>query len=74
MSESVRELIAAGLAELSAAGLESPRLDVELLLAAALEVERNWLFGNPRECPDAGAVARYRELLAERATGRPAEG
>ncbi len=48
-----------------------PRLDAELLLAAALGVPRSRLRAAPESQPDAAAAARFAGLLARRAAGEP---
>jgi release factor glutamine methyltransferase len=56
---------------LQEAGCESPRLDAELLLAAALGVTRTALFLTPAVPLDPGAFARFDALLARRAAREP---
>lgn len=48
-----------------------PRLELELLLAAALERRRSWLFAHPEAVPGAASRSRYRSLVAARARGEP---
>ena len=54
----------------SAKGLESPRLDAEILLAHALGLRRLDLYLRYQEPVDAAARARYRELIGQRAGER----
>lgn len=69
----LREAIDQGEAELAAAGSGFARLDAEILLLFALEREgdRAYLFAHAAELLDIPTAARYRELLAGRATGKP---
>lgn len=50
---------------------ESPRLDAELLLARALDVQRSYLFAHPDDELDPDAVARFEAAVAQRADGMP---
>ena len=54
----------------TAKGLESPRLDAEILLAHALELRRLDLYLRYQEPVGAAARARYRELIGQRAGER----
>ena len=57
---------------LDAAGVETPRLDAELLLASALGITRSELYLRPRGEPlSAVAAARFEELVARRAAREP---
>lgn len=63
--------VARGAATLAAAGVDSPRLDAELLLGSVLGVDRTRLLIDGCDpVPDA-ALARYDELLARRAAREP---
>ena len=68
-------LFAAGARRLRAALAQvpacSPDLDAELLLAHALGVPRARLRSHPERIPDAGAAARFGELIERRAAGEP---
>jgi release factor glutamine methyltransferase len=67
----IAEELARGAARLAAAGIETPRLDAELLLSAALDVTRTELIlGARRELP-APARRRYEELLDRRREREP---
>jgi release factor glutamine methyltransferase len=68
---SVRSELARGAASLAHAGCEAPRLDAELLLAAALGTDRAQLVIDSDEGVEAEAGARYRALLARRAAREP---
>ena len=50
---------------------ESPRLDAELLLARALDVQRSYLFAHPEDEMDPAAAARYAATIAKRIDGMP---
>ena len=66
----LRDLLAAGTDELSRAGVPSPLVDAEWLLAHALGVTRSELYADGDEAP--GEKARiFRELVARRATREP---
>jgi release factor glutamine methyltransferase len=54
-----------------ARGIESPRLDAELLLARALGVTRIQLIVDAKRPLDAGELARVRELVRRRRTREP---
>jgi release factor glutamine methyltransferase len=65
-----REALDSALVALSAAKVDSPRLDAELLLAHALGVSRTTLYTDP-DTPVAGAEARtFRDLVRRRAVER----
>src|SRR5689334_21496765 len=57
-------------ARLAAAGIESARLDAEILLASALGIERRRLYLNGAPL-DGTTLARFRALVARRANGEP---
>jgi release factor glutamine methyltransferase len=61
----------AAAARLAAAGAESPRLDAELLLAAALGVSRTELYLRPSGALAPGERERFEELVARRAAREP---
>jgi release factor glutamine methyltransferase len=66
----VRDLLVAGTDELTAAGVPSPRVDAEWLLAHALGVSRTELYADGEEAPtDRERV--FRELVARRAAREP---
>ncbi len=66
----VRDLLVAGTEELDRAGVPSPRVDAEWLLAHALGVSRTDLYADGDEAP-AGRERVFRELVARRATREP---
>jgi release factor glutamine methyltransferase len=65
-----RELLSAGTEELSRAGVPSPRVDAEWILAHALGVSRTRLYADGDEAP-AERERAFRELVARRATREP---
>ena len=67
----VGELLTGAIERLREAGSESPRLDAEVLLAAAIGAERTTLLAHPELPVGEGAVARFDEGLARRARGEP---
>ena len=67
----VRELLDAGVARLRESGSDTARLDSELLLAHALDVDRTGVIANWAAPVGEGAATRYRELLERRAAGEP---
>ena len=67
----VYRLLATATAELRAAGMESPRLDAEVLLAHVLGVERPYLLAHGEDVLPASARAAFAALIARRARGEP---
>jgi release factor glutamine methyltransferase len=65
----VRELLAGAARRLGEAGVESPRVDAELLLAAVLDVPRSRLLTRD-DVPD-DAAARFEALVGQRADRVP---
>ncbi len=68
-TDSVAHLIRAGQARLR--DVEQPRLEAELLLAAALSTDRSTLYAHPERLVDDAARQGYSDLLEARLTGRP---
>jgi release factor glutamine methyltransferase len=66
----VRDLLVAGTEELSRAGVPSPRVDAEWLLAHALGVSRTELYADGDEAP-ADRERVFRDLVARRAAREP---
>jgi release factor glutamine methyltransferase len=66
----VRDLLVAATDELERAGVPSPRVDAEWLLAHALGLSRSELYANGDEAPGARERA-FRELVARRARREP---
>ena len=66
----VRDLLVSGTEELSRAGVPSPRVDAEWLLAHALDLPRTELYADGDEAP-ADRERLFRELVARRAAREP---
>ncbi|HET9764169.1 MAG TPA: peptide chain release factor N(5)-glutamine methyltransferase [Casimicrobiaceae bacterium] len=58
-------------ARLSAAGIGGARLDAEILLGEALGIERGKIYLNNDRALDDAELARFRSLIARRASGEP---
>lgn len=71
MSLTVRESLARAVAHLEAAGVDTPRLDAELLLAHALGRNRTWLAAHLPDPLPAAPGAALEALLARRAAREP---
>jgi len=67
----ISQTLALAAADLHAAGLDTPRLDAELLLAHALGVDRARLVLDAREPIEQGAAARFEALLERRRSCEP---
>ena len=63
--------VARAAATLAAAGVDTPRLDAELLLGSVLGVDRTRLLIDGSDPVPAAARAQYDELLARRAAREP---
>jgi len=66
-----RQLLDEGMARLRDAGLETPRLDAELLLAHALRVDRTTVIAHPEALVGDGAIEAFRGTVERRASGEP---
>jgi release factor glutamine methyltransferase len=66
-----RELLDEGIGRLRGAGLETPRLDAELLLGHVLGVDRTTILAHPEALVGDGAAASYRANIERRAAGEP---
>ena len=67
----VRELLDVAVTRLRDAGSETARLDAELLLAHALDVDRTGVIANWSAPVGESAAARFHALLERRAAGEP---
>ena len=67
----VEEALESGAIVLESAGIETPRLDVELLLAHCLGVERTWLLAHPEHLPEPAQLAQFWALVERRAKREP---
>lgn len=68
---SVREALGSAVIALSAAGCESPRLDAELLLAAAMGVDRALLIADPDRGVDPQPARRFADFARRRREREP---
>ena len=67
----VDELLRRGVERLRASGSDSARLDAELLLAAAVGIDRTAIIAHPEAPVGAGAAGRYEADVARREAGEP---
>ena len=68
---SYRELLAFATAELERAGVPSPRVDAEWLLAEVLGISRTELYADGFRAPSAEQERRFEELVRRRASREP---
>ena len=68
---SVRDALDSAVIALTAAGCESPRLDAELLLAAAMGVARAAIVADPARALEPDAARRFQEYAARRREREP---
>jgi release factor glutamine methyltransferase len=68
---SVGDALGAAVDALAAAGVESPRLDAELLLAEATGLDRTRLLADPDAPVEAGAGRRFGEMVRRRLRREP---
>jgi release factor glutamine methyltransferase len=66
-----RDLLDEGIGRLRGAGLETPRLDAELLLGHVLGVDRTTILAHPEALVGDGAATAYRANVERRAAGEP---
>ena len=66
-----RALLDEGIGRLRGAGLETPRLDAELLLGHVLGVDRTTILAHPEALVGDGAAATYRANVERRLAGEP---
>jgi release factor glutamine methyltransferase len=71
MSTSIAETIRRGRQKLAAAGIDTPRLDAEILLRHVLDLDRAQLFAHLHEPVSDGASSNYQALITARADGIP---
>jgi release factor glutamine methyltransferase len=67
----IKEALAQAATQLRAQGVDTPRLDAELLLAHALDVNRAALFTWPERSLTPKELTRFRELVIRRAAREP---
>src|SRR5215218_10802644 len=68
---SIRDALDSAVIALAAAGCESPRLDAELLLAAAMGVDRAVIVSDPGRAIEPDAARRFMEHAARRRDREP---
>src|SRR5919112_6110068 len=68
---SIRDALDSAVIALTAAGCETPRLDAELLLAAAMGVDRAVIVSDPGRGIDPDAARRFMEFAARRREREP---
>jgi release factor glutamine methyltransferase len=68
---SIRDALDSAVIALTAAGVESPRLDAELLLAAAMGVDRAVIVSDPGRGLEPDAARRFMEYAARRREREP---
>jgi len=67
------ETLRAAIRQLGTAQVPSPRMNAELLMMFTLGCDRAYVYGHPERELTAEEVSRYREALAQRCTGLPAQ-
>lgn len=67
----VGALLTEGIERLRAAGIDSSRLDAELLLGHILGVDRTGVLAHPEASVGDGPAQRFRDVLARREAGEP---
>jgi release factor glutamine methyltransferase len=67
----VRDALSAAVESLAAAGVDDPRLDAELMLAEALEVERAELHAEPEREIEPGPARVFAEMVRRRVRREP---
>src|SRR4051812_28120665 len=67
----LRQALTHAIARLETAGVDTPRLDAELLLAHCLEKDRAYLFGHLPDPLPAEAADRFEPLLRRREAREP---
>ena len=71
MVATIGELLGWAIPRLTAAGIDTPRVDAELLLAQVCGKARGWLWAHPEQVVAPDADARFRALLAQREEREP---
>jgi len=67
------QALKAGIEQLTASGVPSPRMNAELLLMFTLGCNRAYLYGHPEQVIDAHELSLYEQALRQRASGVPAQ-
>ena len=69
--QSIRELIEKAAGTFKKAGIDTPRLDAEVLLAEALKCDRAHLYGHPEETIKKRDYERFKKFVARRRNREP---
>jgi release factor glutamine methyltransferase len=67
----LREVLALAVEELETAGVDTPRLDAEVMLAAVLGTDRPALHADPQQMIDLDAAERFDEMVRRRVRREP---
>jgi release factor glutamine methyltransferase len=67
----LKETLALAVEELEAAGVDTPRLDAEVILASMLGTDRAALHADPRQTIDVDAALRFDEMVRRRVRREP---
>jgi len=67
----LRETLALGIEELETAGVDTPRLDAEVMLAAVLATDRAALHADPQRMIDLDAAERFDDMIRRRVRREP---
>jgi release factor glutamine methyltransferase len=67
----LRETLALAVEELETAGVDTPRLDAEVMLSALLGVDRAALHADPQQMIDLDAAERFDEMIRRRVRREP---
>jgi release factor glutamine methyltransferase len=67
----VREALALAVEDLETAGVQTPRLDAEVMLAAVVGTDRAALHANPQQMLEPGAAERFDEMVRRRVRREP---
>ncbi len=70
---SLRQALTSAIDKLTAARVGSPRMNAEMLLMFTLGCDRAYLYAHPERVLTGEELARYNDLLAQRAQGMPAQ-
>jgi release factor glutamine methyltransferase len=69
----LKDALSSAIDQLTAARVGSPRMNAELLLMFTLGCDRAYLYAHPERELDSGEQTRYREAIAQRSEGIPAQ-
>jgi release factor glutamine methyltransferase len=67
----LRDTLALAVEELETAGVDTPRLDAEVMLSAVLAIDRAALHADPQQMIDLDAAERFDEMLRRRVRREP---